>query len=47
MATDYRDEMLPRAKRAYALMADRYGQMLPSYPRVLDAQRKLYELQTE
>jgi cobalt-zinc-cadmium efflux system outer membrane protein len=47
MATVYRDDMLPRAKKAYSLMFDRYGQMLASYPRVLDVQRKLYELQTE
>jgi cobalt-zinc-cadmium efflux system outer membrane protein len=47
MATEYRDEMLPRAKKAYGLMVDRYGQMLASYPRVLDAQWKLYELQIE
>jgi len=47
MATEYRDEMLPRAKKAYGLMVDKYGQMLASYPRVLDVQRKLYELQIE
>jgi outer membrane protein, heavy metal efflux system len=47
MAVEYRDEMLPRAKKAYGLMVERYGQMLASYPRVLDAQRKLYELQVE
>jgi outer membrane protein, heavy metal efflux system len=47
MATEYRDEMLPRSKKAYGLMVDKYGQMLASYPRVLDAQRKLYELQIE
>ena len=47
MAAEYRDEMLPRAKKAYGLMVDKYGQMLASYPRVLDAQRKLYELQIE
>lgn len=47
MASEYRDEMLPRAKKAYGLMVERYGQMLASYPRVLDAQRKLYELQIE
>ncbi len=47
MATEYRDEMLPRAKKAYGLMVEKYGQMLASYPRVLDAQRKLYELQIE
>jgi outer membrane protein, heavy metal efflux system len=47
MAVEYRDEMLPRAKKAYGLMVDKYGQMLASYPRVLDTQRKLYELQIE
>jgi cobalt-zinc-cadmium efflux system outer membrane protein len=47
VAVEYRDEMLPRAKKAYGLMVDKYGQMLASYPRVLDTQRKLYELQIE
>jgi cobalt-zinc-cadmium efflux system outer membrane protein len=47
MAVEYRDEMLPRAKKAYGLMVDKYGRMLASYPRVLDTQRKLYELQIE
>jgi cobalt-zinc-cadmium efflux system outer membrane protein len=47
MATVYRDEILPRAKKAYALMFEKYGLMLASYPRVLVQQRKLYELQTE
>lgn len=47
MAMEYRDEMLPRAKKAYGLMVEKYGQMLAAYPRVLDAQRKLYELQIE
>ena len=47
MAVEYRDEMLPRAKKAYGLMMSKYGQMLASYPRVLDAQRKLYELQLD
>jgi cobalt-zinc-cadmium efflux system outer membrane protein len=47
VAVEYRDEMLPRAKKAYGLMVERYGQMLASYPRVLDSQRRLYELQIE
>ncbi|MGC1417051.1 MAG: TolC family protein, partial [Candidatus Acidiferrum sp.] len=47
MAVEYRDEMLPQAKKAYSLLVDKYGKMLASYPRVLDAQRKLYELQIE
>ncbi len=47
MALEYRNDMLPLAKKAYGLMVEKYGQMLASYPRVLDAQRKLYELQIE
>lgn len=47
MAVEYRDEMLPRAKKAYGLMVEKYGLMLASYPRVLDAQRKLYEMQAQ
>ncbi|HTP68990.1 MAG TPA: TolC family protein [Dongiaceae bacterium] len=47
MATQYRDEILPRSKRAYTLLSDKYGLMLASYPRVLQAQRKLFQLQTE
>jgi outer membrane protein, heavy metal efflux system len=47
MAVEYRDEILPHAKKAYSLLVEKYGQMLASYPRVLDAQRKLYELQIE
>ena len=47
MAMEYREEMLPRAKKAYGLMVERYGQMLASYPRVLDARQKLFELQIE
>src|SRR5262249_7879706 len=47
MVSEYRDEMLPRAKKAYELMVEKYGLMLASYPRVLETQRKLYELQVE
>jgi outer membrane protein, heavy metal efflux system len=47
MAIEYRDAILPRAKKAYALRVEKYGQMLASYPRVLESQRKLYELQAE
>lgn len=47
MAEQYRDEILPLAKKSYSLMNDRYGEMLASYPRVLDAKRKLFELQAE
>ncbi len=47
MAVEFRDEILPRAKKAYGLMSEKYGLMLGSYPRVLESQRKLYELQIE
>ena len=47
MAVEYREEILPHAKKAYSLLVDKYGLMLASYPRVLEAQRKLYELQIE
>jgi outer membrane protein, heavy metal efflux system len=47
MAVEYRDEILPRAKKAYELLSDKYGQMLASYPRVLESQRKLFELYAE
>jgi outer membrane protein, heavy metal efflux system len=47
MAVEFRDEILPRAKKAYGLMSEKYGLMLASYPRVLESQRKLYELQIE
>jgi cobalt-zinc-cadmium efflux system outer membrane protein len=47
MVVEYRDAILPRAKKSYGLMTEKYGLMLASYPRVLESERKLYELQTE
>jgi len=47
MALEYRDEMLPRAQKAYTLMTEKYGQMLAAYPRMLESQRKLYALHAE
>jgi len=47
MVLEYRDEMLPSARKAYSLMVEKYGRMLASYPRVLEAQRLLYDLQLE
>ncbi len=47
MAEQYRDDILPLAKKSYSLMNDRYGEMLAAYPRVLDSKRKLFELQSE
>lgn len=47
MAVEYHEELLPRARKAYMLMNQKYGQMLASYPRVIEMQRKLYEFQWE
>jgi outer membrane protein, heavy metal efflux system len=47
MALEYRDEILPRAKKAYGLMVEKYGLMLAAPPRVIEAQRKLYRLHVE
>jgi len=47
MALQYRDEILPRSEKAYTLLDQKYGLMLASYPRVLQAQRKLFQLHTE
>ncbi len=47
MAVEYREELLPRARKVYGLMDEKYGQMLASYPRIIETQRNLYELQLE
>src|SRR5882724_381207 len=47
MAEQYRIEILPRAKKAFMLMEERHGEMLASFPRVLETQRKLFELHAE
>jgi outer membrane protein, heavy metal efflux system len=46
-ADEYRDAILPLAKRSYNLMFDRYGEMLAAFPRVIETKRKLFELQSE
>jgi cobalt-zinc-cadmium efflux system outer membrane protein len=47
MTERYRVQLLPRAQKAYELIVQRYGGMLASYPQVLQAQRTLFQLQTE
>jgi len=47
MAEQYRIEILPRAKKAFMLMEERHGEMLASFPRVLETQRKLFELHAQ
>ena len=46
-AEEYRDAILPLARKSYSLMFARYGEMLAAYPRVLESKRKLFELQSE
>jgi outer membrane protein, heavy metal efflux system len=43
----YGQELLPRAKKAYELMDQRHGEMTASLPRVLETQKRLFELHTE
>ena len=43
----YRNEILPRAQRAYDLMLRRWGQMAASYPQLLTPQRTLFQAQTD
>lgn len=47
VAAQYRDQMLPLAKKANALMTEKYGQMLAAYPRMLQVRRRHFELQAE
>ena len=47
MAAEYREEILPRARKAYTLALEKYGKMLASYPVVLASQRALYQLQLD
>jgi outer membrane protein, heavy metal efflux system len=41
----YKNEMIPRAQKAYELYAKKYQQMAAAYPQVLIAQRTLMQLQ--
>jgi outer membrane protein, heavy metal efflux system len=41
----YRDELMPRASRAYQLYLTKYQEMAGAYPQVLISQRTLFELQ--
>ena len=43
----YRDELLPRATRAYDLYRQKYAVMAAAYPQVLVSQRTLFQLQVE
>ena len=45
MADEYKQQLLPRAQKAYELLVNKYGLMTASYPEVLKVQQTLYELQ--
>ena len=47
MAEQYRIEILPRAKKAYTLREEKHGEMVASFPRVLETQKRLFELHAE
>jgi cobalt-zinc-cadmium efflux system outer membrane protein len=47
VATQYRNEILPRAQKANALMTAKYGLMQASYPTMLEIRRRNFELETE
>jgi cobalt-zinc-cadmium efflux system outer membrane protein len=44
-AARYRNEIIPRAQKAYEMYAKKYRQMAAAYPQVLIAQRTLMQLQ--
>jgi outer membrane protein, heavy metal efflux system len=45
MVNQYRNQILPRAQKAYELLVSKYGLMIASYPQVLKAQETLFQLQ--
>lgn len=47
IATQYREQILPLAKKANTLMTEKYGQMLAAYPTMLQVRRKHFQLQAE
>ena len=44
-AERYRDELIPRARRAYELYLTKYQQMAQAYPQVIVSQRTLFQTQ--
>jgi cobalt-zinc-cadmium efflux system outer membrane protein len=44
-AQRYKDEMIPRAMRAYQLYLEKYKNMASAYPQVIVSQRTLFQLQ--
>src|SRR5262249_19202550 len=44
-AEEYRDGILPLARKSFALMSDRHSEMTAAYPQLLETRRQLFELQ--
>jgi cobalt-zinc-cadmium efflux system outer membrane protein len=47
MVERYKEELLPRARRAYELRRESFGLMLASYPQLLESQERVFQLQAE
>ncbi|MFY9530487.1 MAG: TolC family protein [Candidatus Acidiferrales bacterium] len=47
MVNQYRDQLLPRAQKAYELLVQKYGLVTASYPQVLKAEHTLYQLHAD
>ncbi len=45
MVEEYRNQLLPRAQKAYELLLRKYGLMTASYPQVLKVRQTLFQLQ--
>jgi cobalt-zinc-cadmium efflux system outer membrane protein len=45
MVEEYRNQLLPRAQKAYELLVRKYGLMTASYPQVLKVRQTLFQLQ--
>jgi outer membrane protein, heavy metal efflux system len=47
MVNQYRNQLLPRAQKAYELLVQKYGLTTASYPQVLKTKHTLYQLQAD
>jgi outer membrane protein, heavy metal efflux system len=47
MVNQYRNQLLPRAQKAYELLVEKYGLMTASYPQVLKTQHTLFQLHAD
>jgi cobalt-zinc-cadmium efflux system outer membrane protein len=47
VATEYREQIVPRARQAYELYLASFSQMAAAYPQALIAQRTFFQTQAE